>query len=280
MAKDKPKKPLPKKSTPVPEEPGGFAALLDDKVVVYSVAVAAVFVVGCLVAGGMFMVKQTADEKVSATSYAEALDAEGAEARLEQLEPVAQGETEAAVLALHRLGWEAFHAQEHDKAKAAFLKLRQEHPESRFVGEAVEGVGLIAEQTGDLEEALARYREILEQWPGSFAAQRQQLNIARVQEALGKPEEAVAAYRAQRDAFPGSHVAADAQTALDRLSRLHPDLFATVTEAETPAEPAADDGTGEPGEIEQPTLVPAPASDSGEEQPVETEPAAEETPGS
>ena len=75
---------------------------------------------------------------------------------------------------------------------------------------------------------------------------------------LEEPEEAVAAYRKQRDAFPGSHVAADAQTALDRLSRSHPDLFAAATEAETPGEPAVDDGTEDPGEIEQPTLVPAP----------------------
>ena len=67
------------------------------------------------------------------------------------------------MLALHRLGWAAFHAQEYDKAKAAFLKLRQEHPESPFVAEAVEGVGLIAEQGADLQEALTRYREILEQ---------------------------------------------------------------------------------------------------------------------
>ena len=258
MAKDKPKKRPPKKPVQAPERSEGLAALLDDKVVVYSIVVAALFVVGCLVAGAMFLVKQAANEKASATSYAEALEADDARTRLEQLEPVAQGETEAAVLALHRMGWAAFHAQDFDKAKAAFLKLRQEHPESPFVAEAVEGVGLTAEQGEDLQEALTRYREILKQWPGSFAAQRQQLNIARVHEVLEEPEEAVAAYRKQRDAFPGSHVAADAQTALDRLSRSHPDLFAAATEAETPGEPAVDDGTEDPGEIEQPTLVPAP----------------------
>ena len=138
----------------------------------------------------------------------------------------------------------------------------------------------------DLESAVAKYREILTNWPDTFTARRQHLNIGRVSEKLGQTEDAVQAYRDQLAAFPESHVAADAQKALARLNAAHPELFAAAAEEETePAVDAADTaGAVEPADdsggmamptpqLTIPTEAPSQKADAPE---AEAEPAAAE----
>ncbi len=163
-------------------------------------------------------------ERVVYTAYAQALEAHEPAEQAEKLEAAA---AEGAVSheVLYMMAESAIKAGEYDKAKAAFERLRAEYPNSRFVPDAVEGLGFIAQENEQYETALEAYNEVLEKWPQSFAARRQALNIARLHEERGDLEQAVAAYEEQTLVFPGSHAAMEAGAALERLRAAQPELF-------------------------------------------------------
>jgi TolA-binding protein len=194
------------------------------------------------------------------TTYARALEAEEPAEQAKQLEAaIAAGALSPETL--YMMGESALKAGEHEKAKSAFERLRQEYPDSRFLPDAVEAGGFMAEEAEDYDGALKAYNEIIEKWPQSFAARRQPLNIGRVHEARGDLAAAVQAYQDQTGQFPGSGVAQEADMALARLRESNPDLFpeeVPETEAAVPAsEPAP--GTAESPAAEPPASAPAEA---------------------
>lgn len=192
---------------------------------------AVLFVIVAAIAGWLIRVYQTSANQEFATEYARALDAEDEAAVITALEPLANEKQEA----LYMLGETAFAAGELEKAKDAFTRIRQEHPDSPFVPDAVEGLGFIAENNGDYDEAKRQYQDVLDNWPESFAAKRQQLNIGRCEEAAGNTEAAIDAYRAQTLAFPNSRVA---NRASSMMARLQAELGPVATEADTELESA------------------------------------------
>lgn len=242
-------------------------------------AVVAMFVIVCVIAGIAYQAYAKAKVRKDATAFANAFSVEDAALRTPELEAVAKSGGPLSSEALYMAGESAFAAKEYEKAKSAFTTLRDKYPNAEYTPDGVEGLGSIAEDENDLEAAIRSYEQIRVQWPGSFTAKRQNLNIARCYETLGKFAEAVSAYRAQLEAFPGSKTAENAQKALDRLRKGHPDLFAEETSVEpapeTPAtEELAGDGAvaaaqegGEPGS--PPAVTEKPADEQGQTAPAE-----------
>lgn len=202
-----------------------------------------VFLLVCILVGLLYRVSVDSGRRTKDTQFAEVVETEDPGVRVTELEPLAAGKGSISADALYMLGESAFRAKEYDKAKEAFERLRREFPTSPFVPTAVEGLGLLAENDGRYEEAVALFREIIEKWPNSLARRRQHLNIGRAEEHLLDLQGAVAAYQAQAEQFPESPFAAEAKTALDRLQKTNPELFpkpaAPQEAAPEPASPAA-----------------------------------------
>ncbi len=176
-----------------------------------------------------------ASNRTNYTAYAKAIEAEDPAGQEKELESaVAAGMSTPEVL--YMMGETAIKAGEYDKAKSALERLRQEHPESKFVPDAVEAIGFIAQEAEDYDAALKAYNEVSEKWPQSFAARRQALNLARVYEAQGNLEGAVKAYQDQTRQFPNSSVAKEAEMSLSRLRESNPELFAEEAAKTPPAE--------------------------------------------
>lgn len=213
----------------------------------YAAGVAVVLL--SIAAGLYYRASSELRQRDTMTQYAKALENEDAAARVTALEPLTAGKTNEAPQALYMLGESAYEARQYDKAKAAYERLRAEFPDSPHVPDAVEGLGFIAENAGDVQGALAIYKEVLEKWPATFAGRRQNFNIGRCQEALGDFKAAKDAYDAQLTAFAGSSVYDDAKAALELLRAAHPDLFPAVTTAAPDAAPDA-------GEVQAPAATP------------------------
>ena len=192
---------------------------------------AVLFVIVAALAGWLIRVYQTASNQEFATEYARALEADDEAAIITALEPLANEKAEA----LYMLAETAFASGDFEAAKEAFLRMQSEHPDSPHVPDAVEGLGFIAENNGEFDEAKRRYQEIMDKWPASFAAKRQQFNIGRCEEAAGNNEAAIDAYRAQTLAFPNSRVA---NRASSMMARLQAELGPVETEADAELESA------------------------------------------
>lgn len=234
------------------------------------------FVLLCILAGLLYRANTTASEKEICSQYARALNIGGVALRAAQLAPLAETSSRWTPEAVYMMGEAAYGARDFEKAKTAFMRVRQEFPEARFTPDAVEGLGYIAENEEDYEGALAYYQEIHEKWPNSFAGVHQDLNIARCQERLGNLAEAVQAYQVQVDVFPDSTAATDAQQALDRLKTGHPDLFPEEEPEEQADQPAEEAPEAQP-EVAPEEAAPAEATPEQlpAEQPVPEEPPAE-----
>ena len=188
-------------------------------------AAVAGFILVCIVAGIVYRVGTQSFSRSAMTKFANAVETQDPALRAAEMQPLAEGRGRMAAQALYMMGEAGYEAKEYDKAKEVFERLRNEFPDSRFVPDAVEGLGAIAENAGQYDQAIAYYKEIIDKWPGSFARRRQQLNIGRSQEAAGNLKEAVQAYQDQVDKFPGSSFEKDAKSVLERLRISNPDLF-------------------------------------------------------
>lgn len=219
---------------------------------------AVVFIALCLVAGLLYRAHRNSVERDLYTSYAEAVQKTDPAERLAALEPLLEtnGPEEVMAEVAYVTAETAYWAQDTDRAKTLYERVRTEYPESPYVPDAVEGLGYLAEDAGELEAALSAYEEIGQLWPTSFTARRQPLNVARVQEKLGNLEAAIQSYREQTTVFPESNVAREAQAALDRLGKSNPELF-------TPAEiePSEMVEVDIPALSSQPTVENAPAAE-------------------
>jgi len=202
-------------------------------------AAAAIFIVFCILAGIFFRLEQTAAETEVATAYAEALDTEDPALRAAALEKVAEEESRWSAEALYMAGEAALQAMDYEKARACFEQVRDTHGDSEYVPAALDGLAFIAENGGDLEGALAGYRQIRKDFPASFIAQRQPLNVGRVLEKQEQWAEAKAAYEEQVAVFPDSIAAARAEQALEKLKAKQPDLFPEEEETAEAAEEEA-----------------------------------------
>ena len=298
-----------------PKQKGDLAALVEqikENPVLYLGAF--LFIVLCFLAGMIYRGYSKSVLRETNTAYAKAMDEQDPALRYDALKAIvdAGGNAESMAEIIYMTAETAYRVQKYDEAKALFERVRTESPEAAFVPDAVEGLGYIAEDQGDYDAAYGFYQEITQTWPGSFTARRQPLNRGRVDEQRGKLAEAIEAYREQTALFPGAQVAKQAEAALDRLGKEHPELFAGAAEAQpeasnaplelgaVPAEPsaAAPDLAPEVGgtlelpatdssatelPVETPALdgtleVPAPAPADSGDQPVANEPAAETAP--
>ena len=200
-------------------------------------AAGALFVVVCLVAGLVYRVN-TAKKSVNATTqFAKAVATEDAALRATEMEQLAQKGPLAAD-ALYLAGEAAYQAKDYAKARENFQRVRGEFPTSKFTPDAVEGLGYIAENEGDLDAALAAYKEIIEKWPASVTRRRQEINIGRVQERKGNFKEAVEAYKAHLELYPESSFKNEADQALAKLEQSHPELFPQAEAEAAAAAPA------------------------------------------
>ena len=221
-----------------PEAKGDLESLADHiKTHPTQYVVAVGFIVLCAIASYFYQVQTSLTDRKSATGLASALDIEDPVERAETLAAFTASPSKFTPDGLYVQGESYFRAQEYFNAAAAFQRLRAEYPDFRFVPDAVEGLGFIEEENGDFEGALARYREVLDKWPDSFAGYRQPYNIGRCEERIGNIEKAIAAYRQQVELFPGSNIAGRAQHSLHTLERAHPDIFERLNEAESESAP-------------------------------------------
>lgn len=201
------------------------------------VAGGAGFLLLCIVIGGLFSLKNMADDRKATTAYAVALQTEDPDLRAQELKKVAEDNTRWSIEARYMMGEAAIEAKAYDKAREAFQEILTRHGDSEYAPMAADGLAFLDENDGKLEEALQGYSDILTKWDDTFTARRQPYNIGRLQEELGKTTEAVASYQQQLELFPESSVARKSQIALDRLKTSNPDLF--PTEDEPVAEEAA-----------------------------------------
>ncbi len=239
------------------------------------------FVVLVLIVTGIYRASQSSKYTAAADQYARALDIEKPDERATALATLAGEGTALTPRALYMEGESALEAGNHDGARTAFTKLREQFPNYEFVPESVEGLALIAEDGGKFADARGLYEEVASKWPDSPAAKRQAFNIARCLEGEGQMAQAVEKYRDQIEEFPGSTIAVRAQTRLDELRASNPELFPAeaaangpeiqvlqTPEAAAPAEgnasAATEDATAAPAPeaapAEQPAAEPAPST--------------------
>ena len=190
-------------------------------------AAAVIFVALAALAGLLYRLDAEAQRVTATTSYARAMETEDPGVRTAELEQVA-GEAPRALQAevLYMAGESALEAGETERAVSFFEQVTADHPDSEFAAFSLEALGALAEDEGDYETALERYREVRERWPETLPGRRQAVNIGRVHEELDAPEQARDAYEEQLIVFAGSSAARRAQEALQRLQQRHPDLFA------------------------------------------------------
>lgn len=241
------------------------------------------FVVVCLVAGLVYRVNTANRTLETTTQFARAITTEDPALRTTELEQLSQRGPLAAD-AVYLAGEAAYQAKDYAKAKAFFQRLRTDFPQSKFAPDAVEGLGFIAENEGDLDGALAAYKEVIEKWPASVARRRQELNIARVQERKGNFKEAVDAYKFHSENYPESNFMPDVNKALDRLKESHPELFPAEVDANAPAAETSAAVTPEaaaapepapeaPAAAPEPAAAPAPEATAAETPEATPEPA-------
>lgn len=236
----------PQKRGHLHEEPSrrsDFEAVFDhmrDNPGLYIAAV--VFAIVGVVGGILYTAASDAARKEAATKYVEALLLEDHGERAEALATVAaQLRGDIAAEALYMAGEAAYRASDFESATRFFEQVRDEHPSSRFVAPALEGLAFILEDSGDAAAAITLYKQVRDNHPAAFEARRQWFNIGRASEKHDAVEEAIAAYNEQIMAFPGSVVAQQAQAALDRLRRENPALFPEDVFAQESPTPATAD---------------------------------------
>lgn len=236
------------------------------------------FVLAVLVITGVYRLTQSAAHETASTEFLRALDIEAPEQRAAALGTIAEGGGSFAARALYLQGETLLESGDADAAKAVFVKLRDEHADFEFVPEAVEALGLIAEDAGRYPQARTLYEEISSKWPETAAAKRQPFNVARCFEGEKDLAQAVEQYRKQLETFPGSTIAQRAQLRLDELRAEHPELFpAEPVAVETSEDPVAASATAPSAEVPaDATQTPAPeaaATPAAETPAAETAPA-------
>ena len=206
---------------------------------IYALSIVLVLVLAIL--GLAYSASQHSKDVRIMTDYAHAIAEQKPEDQLAKLEARAgkAGRWNAEIT--YVIGETAIAVEEYVRAKQAFAQVIAEYSNSEFVPRAVDGLGFLAENAGNFQEALGKYQEVLSKWPNTLMGKRENLNIGRVQESLGNFADAKAAYEAQLTAFPDSLAAEDAQKGLDALKASHPDLF-PAPPAEAAAPPAENAG--------------------------------------
>ncbi len=242
----------------VHEAVGDFAAVAEhmkQNPIIYGVG--AVFVALCVVAGVIFNLNSRVKERELTTKYIRALENEDASMKVTALEAiVSSGKGTINEGIIYLAAESAYKAKEYSKASDLFTQLRDDFPESKFVPDAVEGLGYIAENAENYDGAIDFYNEVINTWPESLAGYRQNINIARCYEKADRLKDAIKAYQRELAVFPGSSVYNEAQAALDRLREKHSELFtepevtAILQDPQAPAEEGSD--TTEPEETETP----------------------------
>ncbi len=149
----------------------------------YATAIA--FAILCASIGGFYSLHAKFSDREAMTEYAKALETDDPALQAAALERLAERDTRWTAEVAYVMGEAAIRAEEYKKAEEAFTRVREEFGDSQYAPLAADGLAFLAENRGDFEEALGKYREVAENWPDTFAGWRQYLNIGRVHESLG-----------------------------------------------------------------------------------------------
>ncbi len=194
-------------------------------------AAAAGFILVCLLVAVYIGVSRKNAAVAEMTQFASAVNNEDAAARAAQLGTLTETSGEWSAAAAYLAGESEIRAQNYDKAQEYFQRVLTEFPDSEYAPSAAEALGFLAENRGDNETALQRYREVADKWPNSFPARLVAVKVGRVLEALDRDTEAVDAYSDQFRRFPRAWTTASAMTAIDKLRESDTPDVATAAEA-------------------------------------------------
>lgn len=222
-----------------PESRADFEAVLDhvrDNPLLY--VAATVFTIVAVVAGVLYYSASEAARKETATQYMAALLIEEPSERVAALAQAASTlGGDLAAEALYMAAETAYNDGDAETARRYFERVRAEHGGSHFAAPATEGLGHLFEEEGEYAQAMDLYREVQNNHAYAFEARRQHYNLGRIAERQDDIDAAIDHYSEQINAFPGSSVAQQAQMALERLRREHPDSFPDDFTLDAPAEP-------------------------------------------
>lgn len=211
----------------------------------YAVGLIVVVLVAAL--GSIFTLTRTLAEREYITRYANAMESEDPSTRAAELEVIADLGDDWGVEAAYMMAEDAIRAGEPEKARETFEQIVSRAANTRYAPRAAEGLAYLAENSGDLDAALAGYQEVADRWQDSFEGRTQHMNIARVLEKQDKLEQAIEHLNQQIEVFPESQVATMANVELTRLKGTHPDLF--------PADEPEADVAADVVEVEESTEV-------------------------
>ena len=211
----------------VPAKPGVHTVTQDTKALVDHVrenpllyAAATGFVLLCVVGGLIIGLSRQASTRGEMTQLARAVVNDDPALRAAQLEPLAKASGAQAAIAVYLAGEAEIKAQNYTKAEEYLQRVVSEFPDSEYAPNAMEGLGFLAENKGDLETALQRYKQVMEKWPDSFMARVCPSRVGRVLESLDRKKEAVDAYVDQYRRFPKAWTTTMAMTAMDKLTKV------------------------------------------------------------
>lgn len=209
-----------------PEEPKTewqkFLVHLEENIKLYVAGV--LFIILCLAIGGLIKMNSTVKDKETTTRMAEIALVEDAGKRLEAYQEFSGKAGRWSAEALYLQGETALELGDLAAAKEAFNAVLKDHGKSDFAASALDGIAFSLSEEGQLEEALATYEKLHEQWPSAFVSRRSFLAKGEILEKLDRPADAVAAYQRQRDLFPESSSAGEAEQAMEKVLERHPEL--------------------------------------------------------
>jgi outer membrane protein assembly factor BamD (BamD/ComL family) len=144
--------------------------------------------------------------------------------------PTPDAELETALQAAREAARDSTRGEEAIALLQAFVK---GHPQSPGAPEALRQLGMLRQQQGEVEAAVAEYERILASYPASDIADQAQFMIAFIKEDfLGDFDGARAAYQALIDNYPDSELVAQAQTLRDNVGRDPDDYIRFQEDAE------------------------------------------------
>ncbi len=114
------------------------------------------------------------------------------------------GGTDAALLALLRLGDEYFQQNQLDRALGAYQTVLDRYPASTLAPSAAINIATIMESSGKTHDAVKTYQRVASSYPQAFQAAQARFAAARLMEQTGQLREARQAYEDFAVAYPQS----------------------------------------------------------------------------
>ncbi len=172
-------------------------------------------------------------QQEAADALSAAMEADSDATRLDALASVVEAypATGAALQAAFAGAELAFEREDYARARALYGQIYDAQPESALAPAALMGLGAALEAEGDPVAAQTHYERVLDARPATYARVQAQVALARLAEADGRANEALALYRAIVTDAPGS---AWGRHATRRIADLAPAVDALAATAPAP----------------------------------------------